>query len=210
MTDLVLMSTLIQNRADKLLLASGSDARRRILENAGLVFDVEVSAVDENHLKQMGRQQNCSADTVALRLAEAKALSVEKPDTLVIGADQILSCEGIWYDKPEGLDGARQQLLQLRGKTHTLHTAVILCFNGLVLWRHVGKPSLTMRLFSHEFVEQYLITEGEACLGSVGAYRLEGPGIHLFAAVEGDAFTIQGLPLLPLVAALRELKVLQD
>ena len=210
MTDLVLMPTLIQNRADKLLLASGSAARRRILENAGLDFDVEASPVDEAPLKQMGRQQNWSADTVALRLAEAKAQSVQKLDTIVIGADQMLSCEGVWYDKPEGLEGARQQLLQLRGKTHSLHTAVVLCFNGQILWHHVSSPRLTMRMFSLQFVELYLSLEGAACLGSVGSYRLEGPGIQLFAAIEGDAFSIQGLPLLPLVAALRDLKVLQD
>ncbi|MCH4025393.1 MAG: Maf family protein [Acetobacter fabarum] len=210
MTDLVLTPTLIQNRADKLLLASGSAARRRILENAGLAFDVEVSDVDEAHIKHEGLQQNWSADTVALRLAEAKALSIQKTDRLVIGADQMLSCDGTWYDKPGGLAGARQQLLELRGKTHTLHTAVVLCRNGHILWRHVACPKLSMRTFSHAFVEQYLALEGEACLGCVGSYRLEGPGIQLFAAIEGDAFAIQGLPLLPLVAALREMKVLPD
>ncbi len=210
MTDLVLTPTLIQNRAQKLLLASGSKARRRILENAGLVFEVEATLVDEARLKQAGRQQNWSADAVALALAEAKALSVCKPDTIVIGADQMLSCEGEWYDKPEGLDGARQQLLQLRGKTHVLHTAVVLCRNGQVIWRHVAQPRLSMRMFSHTFIAHYLAVEGAACLGCVGSYRLEGPGIQLFASMEGDAFAIQGLPLLPLIAALRELKVLQD
>ena len=210
MTDLVLTPTLIQNRADKLLLASGSEARRRILQNAGLAFDVETSSINETHLKHEGLQHNWSADTVALRLAEAKALSVQKPDRIVIGADQMLSCEGEWYDKPEGLEGARQQLLQLRGKTHILHTAVVLCFNGQVLWRHVARPMLTMRLFSHAFLEHYLATEGAACLGCVGSYRLEGPGIQLFATIEGDEFAIQGLPLLPLVAALRTMKVLSD
>lgn len=162
MTDLVLMPTLIQNSAGKLLLASGSVARRRILENAGLVFEVEASSVDETQIKQMGRQQNWSVDTVALRLAEAKALSVQKPQRLVIGADQMLSCEGVWYDKPEGLEGARQQLLQLRGKTHVLHTAVVLCLNGQVLWRHVSQPRLTMRMFSHDFLAYYLSLEGDA------------------------------------------------
>ncbi|WP_338333070.1 nucleoside triphosphate pyrophosphatase [Acetobacter sp. LMG 32666] len=210
MTDLVLTPTLIQNRADKLLLASGSEARRRILQNAGLAFDVETSSINEAPLKNEGLQHNWSADTVALRLAEAKALSVQKPDRIVIGADQMLSCEGEWYDKPEGVDGARQQLLKLRGKTHILHTAVVLCFNGQVLWRHVARPMLTMRQFSHAFVERYLAMEGDACLGCVGSYRLEGPGIQLFATIEGDAFAIQGLPLLPLVAALRTLKVLSD
>mgnify|MGYP001279342043 FL=1 len=210
MTDLVLMPTPIQNRADKLLLASGSVARRRILQNAGLAFGVEASAVDESCLKKTGQEQNWSPATVALRLAEAKALSVTKPNTLVIGADQMLSCEGIWYDKPEGLNGARQQLLQLRGKTHVLHTAVVLCRNGQILWRHMAEPKLTMRIFSHTFLEHYLSVEADACLGSVGAYRLEGPGIQLFSHIEGDAFAIQGLPLLPLIAALRDMKVLSD
>lgn len=210
MTDLVLMPTLIQNRADKLLLASGSSARRRILENAGLDFEVEVADVDETLLKQEGQQKNWSADDVALRLAEAKALALQKPDTVVIGADQMLSCEGQWYDKPEGLAGARQQLRQLRGKPHILHTAVVLCWNGQVLWRHIARPKLSMRVFSDAFIEHYLQREGEACLGCVGAYRLEGPGIQLFAHIEGDAFAIQGLPLLPLIAALRTLKVLPD
>mgnify|MGYP001363305758 CR=1 FL=1 len=210
MTDLVLTPTLIQNRTEKLLLASGSEARRRILQNAGLAFAVEASSVDEAHLKQVGRQQNSPADVVALRLAEAKALSVQKPDSIVIGADQMLSCDGEWYDKPEGLDGARQQLLRLRGKTHVLHTAVVLCQNGCIVWRHVAQPRLTMRTFSPAFLEHYLAVEGAACLGCVGSYRLEGPGIQLFASIEGDAFAIQGLPLLPLVAALREMKVLAD
>lgn len=208
MSDLVLKPTPIQDSRHKLVLASGSAIRRTLLENAGLTFSVLSSSVDEEPLKKVGRAEGAPPETVALRLAEAKALSVSCADAFVIGADQMLSCKGDWYDKPADLAAARQQLLSLRGQTHTLHTAVVVCRNGQVLWQHVSEPQLTMRLFSDAFLEAYLAEEGDECLYSVGAYRIEGPGLHLFARMEGDQTAILGLPLLPLLEALREMGVL--
>lgn len=208
MSDLVLKPTPIQDSRHKLVLASGSAIRRTLLENAGLTFSVLSSSVDEEPLKKAGRAEGAAPQTVALRLAEAKALSVSCPGAFVIGADQMLSCKGDWYDKPADLNAARQQLFSLRGQTHTLHTAVVVCRNGQVLWQHVSEPNLTMRPFSDAFLEAYLAEEGEECLYSVGAYRIEGPGLHLFARMEGDQTAILGLPLLPLLEGLREMGVL--
>ncbi|MGD7069727.1 Maf family protein [Acetobacter sp. AAB5] len=208
MQDLVLMPTPLQNRDSKLLLASGSFSRRKMLEDVGLDFDVQVGNVNEDILKAAGKREGWKPEAVALGLAEAKALSVQQPDAFIIGADQMLSCDSVWYDKPKDLAQAREQLLALRGHTHILHTAVVLCRNGQVVWQHVDQPRLTMRLFSEAFLDAYLQTEGPACLASVGAYRLEGPGLQLFAYIEGDSFSIQGLPLLPLLEVLREMKVI--
>lgn len=208
MTDLVLKPTPIQDARHKLVLASGSAIRRTLLENAGLTFSVLSSEVDEAPLKQAGWAEGATPQTVALRLAEAKALSLSCPDAFIIGADQMLSCHGSWYDKPADLPAAREQLLSLKGQTHTLHTAVVVCRNGQVLWQHVSEPQLTMRSFSDAFLDAYLAAEGEECLYSVGAYRIEGPGLHLFARMEGDQTAILGLPLLPLLEGLREMGVL--
>lgn len=208
MSDLVLKPTPIQDSRHKLVLASGSAIRRTLLENAGLTFSVISSSVDEEPLKAAGHKEGATPQTVALRLAEAKALSVSCTDAFVIGADQMLSCNGVWYDKPADLNAARQQLLSLRGQTHTLHTAVVVCRNGQVLWQHLSQPQLTMRTFSDAFLDAYLAEEGEECLYSVGAYRIEGPGLHLFARMEGDHTAILGLPLLPVLEALREMGLL--
>lgn len=208
MTDLVLKPTPIQDSRRKLVLASGSAIRRILLENAGLTFSVISPSVDEEPLKRAGRAEGATPQTVALRLAEAKALSITSADPFVIGADQMLSCHGNWYDKTADLNAARQQLLSLKGQTHTLHTAVVVCRHGQVLWRHVSQPQLTMRSFSDAFLEAYLAAEGEECLSSVGAYRIEGPGLHLFSRMEGDQTAILGLPLLPLLEGLREMGVL--
>ncbi|MCX2560588.1 Maf family protein [Acetobacter farinalis] len=210
MSDLVLKPTPIQDSRHKLVLASGSAIRRTLLENAGLTVSVITPTVEEDSFKHAGRQEGAAPETVALRLAEAKALSVSAmcEDAFVIGADQMLSCHGVWYDKPADLAAARQQLLALRGQEHSLHTAVVICRNGRVVWRHLSQPVLTMRLFSEAFLEAYLAAEGEECLYSVGAYRIEGPGLHLFARMEGDQTAILGLPLLPVLEGLRELGVL--
>lgn len=209
MLALVLKPTPLQNRESKLLLASGSHTRRHMLDNAGLEFETQSPDVDEAPLKQQGLQQGWSASQTALALARAKALAVPAPGAVVIGADQILSCQGQWYDKPADMAQAHTQLMALQGQTHILHTAVVLVRDGQVLWEHVAEPRLTMRPVTEGFVARYLAFEGPQCLSSVGAYRLEGPGIQLFDRIEGDAFAIQGLPLLPLIAALRAIKVLQ-
>lgn len=208
MTDLVLKPTPLQDKRHELVLASTSAIRRIVLANAGLAFSIRPSSVDETELKEAGLREGWSPATVALRLAEAKALAVDMPDAFIIGADQMLSCRGALYDKPEDRQVAQDQLLSLRGQTHTLHTAVVVCRNGRVLWQHVSEPHLTMRLFSDAFLQTYLEEEGERCLASVGGYRVEGPGLHLFERIEGDHTAILGLPLLPLLCALREMGVI--
>jgi septum formation protein len=196
----------VQAYSPPLILASGSAARRAVLAGAGLRFAVRRSDVDESALKLAARSEGVDATETAIRLANAKAAMVAHAETqaLVIGADQILECEGTWYDKPPDLAAARRQLLALRGRSHTLATAVV-CRRGESLsWQHTALPRLTMRLFSERFLDAYLAAEGEHVLGSVGAYRLEGPGVQLFSAVAGDHAAILGLPLLPLLAFLRD------
>lgn len=203
----------LENCPLRLILASESSARKRLLENAGICFEICPSHYDETSLKQNALQEGRSALETALRLAQAKALSVSEKiageDSVIIGADQMLSCEGQWYDKPVNREQAYQQIIALRGKTHVLHTAVVLVYKKDVIWQHIEEPCLHMRFVSEAFITQYLADEGEACLASVGAYRLEGRGIQLFECIKGDSFSIQGLPLLPLLSALREIKILQ-
>ena len=138
-------------------------------------------------------------------LADAKARRIagRHPEALVIGADQILVCDGRWFDKPADLDGARAHLRALRGRAHVLVSTMVVWRHGGRIWQHLAQPRLTMRDISDEFLEAYLGIEGEAVLGSVGAYRLEGPGAQLFSRVEGEHSAILGLPLLPLLEFLR-------
>lgn len=189
--------------AGMLVLASGSAARLALLRGAGLVVRAWPVALDEAVLKRAGRAEGADASVVALRLAEAKAALVDAPGAVVIGADQLLVCEGQWFDKPADPVGARAQLRALRGRSHVLHTAVACLRDGAVLWRHVARPCLAMRRFSDAFLDTYLEQEGAAVLGCVGAYRLEGPGVQLFDAVVGEHAAVLGLPLLALLAFLR-------
>ncbi|MGA3399078.1 MAG: Maf family protein [Acetobacteraceae bacterium] len=189
-----------------MILASASTARRAVLAGAGLRFTARPAAIDEAAIKDAARSEGLDATAAALRLADAKAAWVarQEPQALVVGADQILVCDGAWYDKPEDLAAARRQLLALRGRTHALATAVACRTGDKLLWQHTALPRLTMRAFSEPFLDAYLAAEGDRVLGSVGAYRLEGPGVQLFARVEGDHATILGLPLLPLLVFLRD------
>ena len=200
----------MQNPEPPVILASGSVTRRALLDAAGVRFAVRAADVDEAALKRAARAAGDSAEQASLRLAEEKAAAVAAvvPQALVIGADQILVCGDAWYDKPADLSAARAQLLTLRGRTHGLATGVV-CFRaGQPVWRYVETPRLTLREFSPEFLDAYLALEGERILGSVGAYRLEGPGAQLFAQVQGDHSAILGLPLLPLLDFLRSADVL--
>ena len=183
----------------KLTLASQSKIRAAVLTGAGLDFSVEVSGVDEDALKQTHKG---AAENLATALAEAKAQAVTQ-DGLIIGADQILQCDGTLYDKPRNMAEARENLKIFRGKTHYLVGAVVLVENGQTVWAHCGRVALTMRDFSDGFLDAYLAAAGEAVLSSVGCYQLEGLGAHLFAAIDGDYFSILGLPLLPLLEGLR-------
>ena len=189
----------------KLVLASGSAARARILAAAGLEFTADPVSLDEEAVKDSFLRDKRSASDCAIALAETKArrASQRHKGDLVIGSDQMLVCDGQWFDKPKDLAVARAQLLALRGKRHELPTAVAVLRDGAVLWHAVETPALTMRNFSGAFLDAYLANLGEKALSSVGAYQLEGMGAQLMARVEGDHFTIQGIPLLPLLDFLR-------
>jgi septum formation protein len=197
----------------EVILASGSRFRRHMLEAAGLTFRVVSSTVDETSIKATLMDDNPDIDAadVAEVLARAKAeqVSAQFPEALVIGADQVLVAGGELFSKPPSIEVARKQLLALRGLTHALPTAVVLAEQGETVWSHVDEPQMVMRSFSHGFLDAYLKAEGDAVSETVGGYQLEGRGAQLFDSIEGNYFTIIGLPLLPLLAALRERGVLQ-
>jgi septum formation protein len=187
----------------RLVLASTSRIRGELLTKAGLVFEVVRPEVDENELKKASMA--LAPGDLAVSLAAAKAVSVANrvPNALVLGADQVLNLAGRAFDKPESAEAARRQLIELRGRSHALETALCCARGGEVVWRHLGQATLTMRPFSDKFLDAYLRQMGPEVTTSVGAYKLEGLGAQLFDAVEGDYFTILGLPLLPLLDFLR-------
>lgn len=194
------------------VLASGSSARRAMLERAGVPHRVETAAVDEDAIKAAAEAEGLDVTETALVLAEAKALRVaaRHPDALVIGADQMLVCDDRRFDKPASLAEARAQLTALRGRCHTLVSAAVAVRGGRRVWHGAESARLAMRAFSDGFLESYLAaTAAEAC-SSVGAYRIEERGAQLFSVIEGDHFVILGLPLLPLLAFLRDHGVLES
>ena len=193
-----------------LILASKSASRAMLLRNAGVAFAVAPSDVDEDQTKVRLLDAGAGPRQVAEALAEEKALAVSNARSgLVLGADQTLDLAGVLYDKAADLDDARRRLRAFRGRTHHLHAAVVLAERGAVVWRHTETASLTMRDFSDAFLETYLETHGQAALGSVGCYQLEGAGAQLFTQVEGDYFAVLGLPLWGLLDYLRAHGVLQ-
>ena len=194
--------------APPLVLASQSATRAALLEAAGVLFEARPARIDEDAVKASAQAEGAPAEDAALLLAELKAARIRQPGAVVIGADQLLVCDGRWFSKPRDAADARRQLLELRGQAHTLVTAVTCLRDGVPLWRHVAQPRLRMRPFSDLFLDAYLAAEGETALATVGAYRLEGPGAHLFDAVEGEYAAILGLPLLPLLGFLRQHGVL--
>jgi len=195
---------MIQAPFPPLVLASQSAARAALLAAAGLRFEARPARVDEAAIKQACRAEGLDAADAALTLAGLKAERIRDPDAMVIGADQLLVCGETWFDKPAGIDGARAHLRALRGQTHRLVTAVVCLRGGQEVWRHVAEPRLRMRGFSDAFLEDYLAAEGDAVLACVGAYRLEGMGMHLFDGVQGEHAAILGLPMLPLLGFLRQ------
>ena len=188
---------------EKLVLASKSAARRVMLENAGVAFEVRVAGVDEDAIK--ARSGDLDAAALAVRLAEAKALAVSRDDEAawVLGSDQTLAFDGGLVSKARSLEAARERLKTMRGKSHQLHSGAALATKGQIVWSGVDTVQMRMRDFSDAFLDAYLAAEGEALLSCVGSYRLEGLGSQLFEAVDGDYFTVLGLPLWPVLNELR-------
>lgn len=196
--------------SERLILASKSSARRAMLDGAAVPFTVHVADVDEDAIK--AKLANHDAADLAVELARAKALAVSRhhEDAWVLGADQTLAFEGGRVSKAKSLEAARARLMQMRGRSHQLHSGAALARNGQIVWSGVDTATLTMRDFSDAFLDSYLATEGEGLLSCVGSYRLEGMGSQLFEAVDGDYFTVLGLPLSPVLAELRRAGVLMS
>ncbi|MBO0664321.1 Maf-like protein [Jiella sp. MQZ9-1] len=188
-----------------IVLASGSVHRRELLKNAGVDFTVRPSELDERAIEAPLRETGATPEDVAAVLAEAKASDVSNshPDEIVIGADQTLALGDTVFHKPANMDEARRTLLALSGQTHTLNSAVVLVERGVVTWRHMAVARMTMRGLDPAFIGRYLAQVGARALTSVGAYQIEREGVQLMEAIEGDYFTIIGLPILPLLKELR-------
>ena len=192
---------------ERIILASSSPFRKSLLANAGVAFAAVKPEVDERAAEAPLKGSGATPEDVALVLAIAKAAEVSErnPHALVIGSDQTLSLGDEIFHKPADMEGARRHLLRLSGKTHQLNSAVALVRDGETLWSQVAVARLTMRDLEPAFIGRYLARVGDRALSSVGAYQIEGEGIQLFDRIDGDYFTIVGLPLLPLLARLREL-----
>lgn len=193
----------------QVILASGSASRRSLLANAGVEAQCVTPNVDEAAAKASLRHDGLRVRDQAMALAELKSVRVSSAmPGLVIGADQMLALGDQAFDKPADMSGARATLRQLSGRTHTLETAIVVSEAGMPVWRFLARPRLTMRPVSDAFIEAYLERCGESLLSTVGAYQLEGLGSQLFTQIEGDYFSILGLPLLPLLDYLRTRGVL--
>ena len=193
---------------ERLVLASKSAARRAMLEGAGVPFSVQVADVDEGAVKTA--HDPADAAGLAEELARVKALAVSRrdPEAWVLGADQTLAFNGGLVSKAGSTAEARARLLSMRGRTHHLHSGAALAHNGQVVWSGVDTAAMRVRDFSEAFLDAYLAAEGDALLACVGSYRLEGPGAQLFEAVDGDYFTVLGMPLWPVLTELRRAGVL--
>ena len=194
------------------MLASASKIRSRILNDAGIKHRCDPARIDEAALKTVLKNQTAGIETIATALADAKASEVSSrhPDAFVLGADQILECEGRWFDKPPDPEAAAVTLKALRGRRHRLISAISVFRKNECAWRHLETPSLTMRNFSDSFLARYIDDAGAEILESVGGYRLEGTGAQLFTSIEGNYFTILGLPLLAVLDFLRKVGVVQE
>jgi septum formation protein len=191
--------------APAVVLASASRPRARMLANAGVAVTVAPASVDETSIKASMQAAGGDVADVAEMLAATKAQQVSRNHggKLVIGADQMLACDDRWFDKPADLTAARNQLLSLRGRSHELISAVCVVRDGAVIWHHIERATVTMRPFSDDFIDSYIENMGQAILATVGGYELEGLGAQLFSGIDGDYFTILGMPLLPLLDFLR-------
>ncbi|MBW8309624.1 MAG: Maf family protein [Candidatus Paracaedibacteraceae bacterium] len=193
-----------------LILASQSFSRAQILEKAGISFQAKPSQVNEGEIKCQARERGWSIQETALVLARAKARAVTQfyPQDYIIGADQMMQCEGRWFDKAVSLHEATEQLQFMQAKTHILPSACVIFHGGQEIWSTVVTPELVVRPLSSDFIETYVRCLGDEILRSVGCYQVEGLGAQLFEEIKGDIFTIMGLPLLPLMAELRRLGIL--
>jgi septum formation protein len=190
-----------------LILASQSPFRRMLMENAGLIFETQAAAIDERAAESALALRKPTPSQIAEALAVEKAMDVSgrNPGALVIGSDQTLSLDGGVFHKPADMAEAKSHLRAMSGRTHSLNCGIALLRDRETLWSHVSVAHLTMRPLSEQFVDRHLARVGERILASVGAYQLEGEGVQLFERIDGDYFTILGLPLLPLLAKLRDL-----
>jgi septum formation protein len=195
--------------APRVVLASGSPTRRAMLARAGVPVDADPPGVDEAEVTASLAHEGAAPDEVAEALAEMKARRIAQrhAKALVIGADQMLACDGAWFAKPDDRASARAHLEALSGRTHRLIVCAVAVKDDARLWHQTDTVDLTMRPLSRPFIDAYLDAVGDAALDSVGAYQLEGLGAQLFSRVQGDYFTVLGLPLLPLLGFLREHKV---
>lgn len=189
-----------------LILASKSPFRAALLTNAGVPFAVEGAQIDERAIEEPLLMAGATPSLVALTLAKAKAqdVSTRHPHALVLGSDQTLSVQGTVFHKPDGMEGAKRHLTVLSGKTHYLNSGVAMALRGKIVWEHLSIARLTMRELSGDFIDRHLQRVGQRVLSSVGAYQYEGEGVQLFEEIDGDYFTIVGLPLLPVLKELRE------
>lgn len=196
--------------SERLILASKSAARRAMLADAGVPFSVQVADVDEEAVK--ATHDLADAAGLAVELARVKALAVSRhdADAWVLGADQTLAFDGGLVSKAPSLGAARTRLMSMRGQVHHLHSGAALARNGQIVWSGVDTATMRVRAFSEAFLDAYLAAEGDELLACVGSYRLEGMGSQLFEAVEGDYFTVLGLPLWPVLAELRRAGVLRS
>jgi len=189
--------------SEPLVLASGSAVRRQMLEAAGIPIEARPAEIDERGIEASAGTDGPGELASFLAQEKARAVSRALPGRLVVGADQTLALGARRFSKPADAQAAAAQLRALRGRTHQLHSGVAVVRGGAVLFRHVAVANMKMRDFSDEFLDRYLRAAGERVTQSVGCYQLEGTGVHLFDAIDGDYFTILGLPLLPLLAFLR-------
>ncbi len=206
------MTGFLQAGRPPLILASSSKSRAKLLEAAGLAFIVEPPGLDESAMRQaVAGGEALAPHDVAEVLARAKAEAVSEvaPKAHVIGGDQVLAFGDVIMSKPESMEAARRQLLDLSGKTHTLHTSVAVATNGETIWADTTVAILTIRKLSPEFIGRYLAAAGEEVPSSVGAYQIESIGVQLFEKIDGDYFSILGLPLIPLLDTLRREGVIE-